>query len=328
MRSVFSPGGVQGTLNTRFTRDIIHTIATMSGRSSPTIREHDDLEDAAPPFDSAHADVILRSCDGVRFRVSKAILALTSPVFSDMLTIGITATQDDTYDGLPVVRMSEDSTTLDLLLRFCYPVRRPKLTDLEDVRRMVEATHKFDIGAFDDVIEDALKAHLESDPLGVFAIAVANNLEDMTQTAARSTLGLPLSALVSPESESVVGRPLVTLIRYHTECAAAAAAVTMQREFPRREHFTDTRHHNMCKSCCILDLHGSSLYAPRYLWKYLDTAGRVLLIRPHVDAIASLCEITECHQCAYGFKHAEGTKELRFLRYEGKSFINRTFRAI
>ena len=42
-----------------------------------------------PPFDEAaqYADLVLRSSDGVEFRVLKCILALASPVFNDMTTL-------------------------------------------------------------------------------------------------------------------------------------------------------------------------------------------------------------------------------------------------
>ena len=59
------------------------------------------------PFDgSRNADIVLRSCDGVDFRVYKEILALASPVFQDMTTLakpladeGRSASGDTSKDG-------------------------------------------------------------------------------------------------------------------------------------------------------------------------------------------------------------------------------------
>ncbi|KAI0037550.1 hypothetical protein FA95DRAFT_1614097 [Auriscalpium vulgare] len=82
------------------------------------------MQDAASPFaDNARADVILRSSDEVRFRVSKLVLvlAIASP---DMLA----GAADETYHGLPVVPMAEAATTLDLLLDVATPSAHPTRT--------------------------------------------------------------------------------------------------------------------------------------------------------------------------------------------------------
>lgn len=44
--------------------------------------------EASWPFDNPNAEVILRSSDNVHFRVFKGNLALASPVFKDMFTLG------------------------------------------------------------------------------------------------------------------------------------------------------------------------------------------------------------------------------------------------
>ncbi|KAH9912576.1 uncharacterized protein B0H18DRAFT_242039 [Fomitopsis serialis] len=83
--------------------------------------------DAPFPFDSPHADVILQSCDGVNFRVRKAILAEASPVFDSMFTLpsGQSAeANDNNSQDLPIVPVTEDSTALTGLLHLCYPADR------------------------------------------------------------------------------------------------------------------------------------------------------------------------------------------------------------
>ena len=83
----------------------------------------DDSTYAATPFDHAKADVILRSSDNVDFRVFKLFLSLASPFFATLFDIPrYTEVGDqEVKDGLAVVHVTEDSKTLDALLRFCYP---------------------------------------------------------------------------------------------------------------------------------------------------------------------------------------------------------------
>ncbi|KAI0732150.1 hypothetical protein C8Q72DRAFT_753347, partial [Fomitopsis betulina] len=71
-----------------------------------------EVIDAPAPFNRSSADVILRSSDLVDFRVRKGILAEASSVFDDMFGIPQpenTPSQGDTREGLPVVRLEENS---------------------------------------------------------------------------------------------------------------------------------------------------------------------------------------------------------------------------
>ena len=84
----------------------------------------DDSTYAAAPFDHAKADIILRSSDNIDFRVFKLLLSLASPFFETLFDIPQPAEEvgdQEVKDGLAVVRVTEDSKTLDALLRFCYP---------------------------------------------------------------------------------------------------------------------------------------------------------------------------------------------------------------
>ncbi|KAI0037661.1 hypothetical protein FA95DRAFT_1614004 [Auriscalpium vulgare] len=238
--------------------------------------------DAAAPFDNAHADLVLRSSDGVHFRVFKPILSIASPVFATMFDLGApldgtAAASDEKHDGRPMVSLSEDARTLDLLLRWCYPVKSPKLSALEDVRRVVAAAQKYGIDAFDEVLDEALRAHLVRDPVGVFAIAVTQHLDEMAETAARSALRVPLSEVAGSRFAGLAGGALNILIQYHLACGAAAAAVASQRGFFSVTPGFIQQASTPCNSCCCLDVgisaDGNQWYAPRYLWRYLGAAG-------------------------------------------------------
>ncbi|KAI0046374.1 hypothetical protein FA95DRAFT_1606948 [Auriscalpium vulgare] len=295
------------------------------GSPEPETRER-TARDAPPPFDHAHADLVLRSSDGMRFRVFKPILSLASPVFSDMLDLGAPlegtpAASDEKCGELPMVTLSEDARTLDLLLRWCYPVKAQKLSPLEDVRRLVAVAQKYGIEAFDDVLDDALQAHFKSDPVGVFAIAVAYNLEEIAKTAARSALRIPLRRIVSSRFAGLAGGALNVLVEYHLECGEAASAVASRRDYFTVVDNLIGLHSPPCSSCCCLDVgipvDDNSWYAPRLLWRYLDKAGRSLLLRPHEETIRSKSPISTCNGCTrYSVQRAEGMKQFehRFVR--------------
>ena len=72
-------------------------------------------------FEVSDANIIIRSSDLVDFRVHKSVLAMTSPFFKDMLCLP-QPSDSKTFDGLPVVDLSEDSELLNSLVSILYPV--------------------------------------------------------------------------------------------------------------------------------------------------------------------------------------------------------------
>ncbi|KAI0041937.1 hypothetical protein FA95DRAFT_633371 [Auriscalpium vulgare] len=288
-------------------------------------------QDAAYPFDrdsATSADITLCSADDTLFRVSTHVLSTASPVFRDMLSLGpppayaatgprvqvasATIAEEKTLDGLPVFRVAEDAATLDVLLRWCYPVARPPLREPDNLQRLVAATQRYAVHAFDDVIKDALEAHLRSDPITVLGIAVPNHLSDW---ARRAILAIPMSSLISLEVPALTDRTLVAFIRYHTSCAFAAAAVTAQRgTFRHTIGFTARKGVRLgCKHCSCDDPRtfpdNAEWIAPRYLWTFLNEAERALLIHPHKDAFVSRCKVAKCGTCDYSLEQERGLRE-------------------
>jgi len=100
---------------------------------------------ASFPFDAtSDGDVLLRSSDGVQFRVHRIILATSSHFFKDMFSLP----QQPTLDGLEAlstVPFTEASDTLDSLLRAIYPVDEPDLKLVQDIERVMEAAIKYDV---------------------------------------------------------------------------------------------------------------------------------------------------------------------------------------
>ena len=74
------------------------------------------------PFNISDANLIIRSSDLIDFRVHKSVLTMVSPFFEDMLSLP-QPSDGESVDGLPVVRLPEDSELLNSLLSKLYPVR-------------------------------------------------------------------------------------------------------------------------------------------------------------------------------------------------------------
>jgi len=107
--------------------------------------------------------VVLRSSDDVDFFVFKTILSKVSVVFRDMFDLPNAAPElsspletDNQRHGLSVIQVTETSSTLNIILRLCYPVENPDLSILENIRLFLEARRKYMIEAFDRTIKDAL----------------------------------------------------------------------------------------------------------------------------------------------------------------------------
>lgn len=66
------------------------------------------------PFDDLSADVVLRSSDGIDFRVHRIVLSLASPFFKEMFTLP----QPTSEPEVPIIPMSESALLLDKALRF------------------------------------------------------------------------------------------------------------------------------------------------------------------------------------------------------------------
>ncbi|KAG8868832.1 hypothetical protein FRB97_001884 [Tulasnella sp. 331] len=68
---------------------------------------------ASPPFDSVSpGDCILRSSDGVDYKVFRNILALASPVFQSMFASPRAVPPHDEATDLPIITVWEASSTL------------------------------------------------------------------------------------------------------------------------------------------------------------------------------------------------------------------------
>ena len=195
----------------------------------------DDSAYAAAPFDHAKADIILRSSDNIDFRVFKLFLSLASPFFETLFDIPQPTEENgdqEIKDGLVVVPVTEDSKTLDALLRFCYPCTLaddPKLEVLKDAMDVLEAARKYSLDAIETKARQATvnPKILEVDPLRCFVIAHRGRLREETQLAARYTLTQPLIPSWFQEIELLTATDLLSLLTYHKKCGDAVYALKL-----------------------------------------------------------------------------------------------------
>ena len=144
-----------------------------------------------------NADVILQSSDLVNFRVHKSVLAMSSPFFSDMFTLP-QPPNGTAPDELPVVHVSEDAVILNSLISMLYPVPSEIPNSSDDTLALLAAAAKYDM----DTIRSSIRAEISrkklfsstpGGPFRVYATAYQKKLIPEMATAARLTLGHPLT---------------------------------------------------------------------------------------------------------------------------------------
>ncbi|TFK85304.1 hypothetical protein K466DRAFT_552303 [Polyporus arcularius HHB13444] len=186
---------------------------------------------ATAPFDSKDANLILRSSDGVDFRVHKPIIALASPVLDAFCSPAPQPPPPPAsrrHRKRPVVELSEPSEVLDMFLRFIYPVPEPSIT-LDDVAILLELSRRYAASCVASRMRLHLlrPEHLESDSLRVYALASLADMDDVALIAARHTLAhSPPGPGQLAELRTLPGHALVRLMDYRKKCMQAAASVT------------------------------------------------------------------------------------------------------
>ncbi|KAI0264099.1 hypothetical protein BC834DRAFT_269857 [Gloeopeniophorella convolvens] len=165
-----------------------------------------EVTDFGAPFDSQDADLIVRSSDGVDFRVNRAVLENAAPILTQILLdqggpdSAEPRNNPEVEHGrtLPVVRLPETKAALHILLTFILPVPVHLPATFEDAIPVFVAAKKY--GA--DAAVSPLKAYLNgmissmvepTDAFRVFCLARENNLRDEALGPARLALDVPIT---------------------------------------------------------------------------------------------------------------------------------------
>ncbi|KZT28222.1 hypothetical protein NEOLEDRAFT_1154530 [Neolentinus lepideus HHB14362 ss-1] len=257
-----------------------------------------EITDAKTPFDDQDADVIVRSGDGVDFRVFRVVLMLASPVFKDTLRLPRPAKsevkrdpEDEERDGLPVLRIQERSSVFETLLRFCYPqVEDPEVSKLEDIVDTLGAALKYDL----EIIAKRMKQlllqpkFLGTDPIYIYAIACQHRLREHAEVAARFSLRTPMLQHASKGLDLISGLEYHRLLIYHRRCADVASAVAEDLDMLSPNYIWLNCRNSTCASVpsmCPGSL-SSTMNSPRKWWVDFMAKLRVeLLRRPCGDTV-------------------------------------------
>ena len=271
---------------------------------------------AEAPFDDARADLILETCDEVHFRIFHNILSLASPIVNNMFSIPLPPSQKP--DEVQVVRLSEDSSALDVALRHIYPVRPPEVADtLHCAGILAEFARKYQVETLNNFLIGYLTDSIESDPVGVYAVAVTYEYNDIGSAAARACLYFPFSELESPYLRYTTVDHVLELLRYHVACGEAASAVassdlkwlasldTVPEAFVSQLRGSSA---SGCQACCMQELRtqtsdtSSKRYGPRSLWNYLYCSALLLAHHPAAEEItteAFVLKTNKCYLCSH-----------------------------
>ncbi|KAH9931598.1 uncharacterized protein B0H18DRAFT_990184 [Fomitopsis serialis] len=210
----------------------VHKLAAVSSQSDSSTVDATQVvpptTDAPAPFNKPTADLILRSSDGMNFRVRKAILAEASPVFEDMFMLPTPQDPAESPNNLPVVPMTEDSRTLEGLLRLCYPFNDMPSQTLDQTSAMLNAAKKYAMDGAQYFLYQKLLSFAETSPVQVYVLSVRHELPEVAKAAAQAFL-----ALTIPNNElrklanlrHISASALMCLIEYRERCVVAATGV-------------------------------------------------------------------------------------------------------
>ncbi|KDQ50426.1 hypothetical protein JAAARDRAFT_211740 [Jaapia argillacea MUCL 33604] len=158
-----------------------------------------ELASNAPhPFDNSDGDVIIRSSDNVDFQLLKCLLSLASPVFRGMFELPLLTPIEETRkenpsewkDGLPIVPLSEDSSTLTDLLLPIFPWETPSFTSLKQCRVTLEVAEKYQMDNAREAMDKtlAISPLIQEETTSAYAIACRFGMERTARATARSSL--------------------------------------------------------------------------------------------------------------------------------------------
>ncbi|KAI5123489.1 hypothetical protein M0805_008858 [Coniferiporia weirii] len=211
---------------------------------------------------------ILRSSDGVDFKVYKNILVLASPFFRDMFSlpqstenVSSTSSEVDAKSGTlldpPVIDVAESSDTLDALLRLLYPLPPPifpgtlpsgVVSDskafIKSVELVLAAALKYDMAlvvralctklteAANKTLPDGSVAD-DTLALRVHALACRYGLKEEAYAAAHATLRGRVAGVFIDELRDMSAAHYFHLIQFHTKVVNAVKSIIRTSGLPR-----------------------------------------------------------------------------------------------
>ncbi|TFK63288.1 hypothetical protein BDN72DRAFT_826721 [Pluteus cervinus] len=142
----------------------------------------------SPRFNSATADVVFLSSDGVEFHVHRKNLESTTGAFPgpEISTFG------------EVVPLTESAETLEVLFQYSYPQRHPELEEMkfETVVLLAEAVEKYEVFPAMQACHRIMKIYMSQRPAEVLAYAGKHGYKNLADEAAPRLITKPLDEMV------------------------------------------------------------------------------------------------------------------------------------
>jgi hypothetical protein len=201
-------------------------MSTTGKRSSKDtgLKESSSSTPFGPPFDDADADVILQSSDQVDFHVYRIILSKSSPFFKSMFSLP----QPDAANKQPVINLTENSRTIEVLLASIYPVASVDTESLSlvDMIGALAAAKKYDMGAASQRLNEkfAVSKVAQDIPIEVFCTTYLNELGKAACVAAKASLKYRMTLDdIGDKLQYTNGSDLHHLWKFHRACSTTAA---------------------------------------------------------------------------------------------------------
>lgn len=266
---------------------------------------------ADDPFKSAFADLILRTSDWVEFRAHRDILVMSSSSEEAVLEIMqssadgpmSTATMRD-HKGRSIIHLTEDSVTLDALLRLIYPVDDPPIRDVRVAFSVLEAARKYQMVLAIKAMKRVVAQFAHVNPARVYVLATERRWAEEMKTSAKAALGRDIQKEFAPEFRGQPFEVYEGLLKYQRCCAEAAASrirdLTWMETIARREGWRP------CWATChnIPACRESFAAHPGWFDRYLSTVFDILRANPRGNALdyqalmpTALVEAFGCIQC-------------------------------
>ncbi|KAI1795311.1 hypothetical protein LXA43DRAFT_37645 [Ganoderma leucocontextum] len=184
---------------TRLSDDPSSSSSSSSSTSKSQFNRHAEFW-----FDDGNIVLVARS---VAFRIYRGLLASQSTVFSDMFASS-SSSADETFEGCPIVQLSESPQDLAHLLRVLLPKSRIHYqpTDADPVRHfdevfaLVRLAHKYHIQPVQDQALAALRLFDFTDDFNTYFTGIANKTRSLVSKKARAIGAVNLARLTDTPS--------------------------------------------------------------------------------------------------------------------------------
>ena len=176
-------------------------------------------------LDVGDANIIIRSCDLVDFRVHQRILAISSPFFDDLFSLPQPQLTDkEAVDGLQVVRLPENAEVLSGLITMLYPIPSGLPNSYDKVLTLLATSQKYEMVGVQSRIRGEIQTKTFPTLTGAetfrsYAISSGGQLPFEAKKLAHLTLEFPMTfEYLCDELPSFQGWALRDLVNYRKRC--------------------------------------------------------------------------------------------------------------